>query len=124
MKPGKNEAAERSLDRRKTRDRQKAASGSEDQSEFGKRNLRHFCSLEGLMNTVKLPEGRTITGLYYNQVELPEVFSDFRKKRSNEKVWLSNNNAPCHRSTIFQEFVAKQKVVLTPADLFFGPRSL
>lgn len=97
--------------------------------------LTVFFDCRGVVHSEFLPEGQTVNKEYYLEV-MRRLREKIRLKRpdlwKNNSWILHHDNAPAHRSTIVQEFLAKNSTTvidqapyspdMAPADFFLFPR--
>jgi len=82
-----------------------------------KRMFCFFYTVDGVIARIVVEKGKTVNGeLYRNQI-LPEVFSNFMKKRGRSTVrdvMLHHDNAAPHKAAVVTEYLREERVKLLP----------
>src|SRR5438128_1052998 len=88
-----------------------------------------FFSVEGVVAKIVVPKGVTVTGSFYADKILPEVFLKYKEmtERSTVRnVMLHHDNAAPHTSKVVTKYLKKENVSvlpdLAPCDFFLFPR--
>src|SRR5438128_7021522 len=88
-----------------------------------------FFSVEGVVAKIVVPKGVTVTGSFYADKILPEVFLKYKEmtERSTVRnVMLHHDNAEPHTSKVVTKYLKKENVSvlpdLAPCDFFLFPR--
>ena len=82
-----------------------------------KRMFCIFYTIDGVIARIVVKKGHTVTGKLYANSILPEVFSNFMKKRgrtSVRDVMLHHDNAAPHKSAVVMEYLRKEWIKLLP----------
>lgn len=100
-----------------------------------KRMFCVFFSVDGIVTTIVVDKGKTVTGDFYKSDVLPKVFKKFReiKNRSTlRNVMLHHDNASPHKAKAVTEYLKEQRITalphppyspdLAPCDFFLFPR--
>jgi len=94
-----------------------------------------FFSAEGIVARVVVPKGTTVTGSFYADDILPEVFSGFKEmsgRKTVRDVMLHHDNAAPHTAQTVTKYLKQERVVtlphppyspdLAPCDFFLFPK--
>ena len=100
-----------------------------------KRMFCVFFSIEGIVATIVLEKGQTVTSNFYKEEVLPKVFKSFKKIKNHStvrNVMLHHDNAAPHKGKVVTEYLEKERIVvlphppyssdLAPCDYFLFPR--
>ncbi len=76
-----------------------------------------FFTYEGVVASIVVPKGTTITGSFYSNKILPKVFSQYMEntgKKPLQGVMLHHDNAPSHTCNLTTSYLQEQNVSLLP----------
>ena len=94
-----------------------------------------FFSAEGVVARIVVPKGITVTGSFYAEKVLPEVFSKFKEmteRNTVRDVMLHHDNAAPHAAEVVTKYLKRERVDilphppyspdLAPCDFFLFPK--
>lgn len=82
-----------------------------------KRMFCFFFTVDGVIARIVVEKGKTINGELYRNHILPEVFSNFMKKKGRatvRDVMLHHDNAAPHKAALVTEYLREERVKLLP----------
>ncbi|CAJ0846648.1 8580_t:CDS:2, partial [Entrophospora sp. SA101] len=82
-----------------------------------KRMFCIFFSADGVVAIIVVEKGQTVTGNYYANIVLPNVFEKFKEINNRSTVcdiMLHHDNAAPHKAKVVAEYLQKERVVMLP----------
>lgn len=82
-----------------------------------KRMFCIFFSVNGIVSSIVIEKGQTVTGDYYSNIVLPSMFKKFKEisnRSTVRNVMLHHDNAAPHKSKIVTKYLHEERVVLLP----------
>ena len=82
-----------------------------------KRMFCIFFSVDGIVASVVVEKGHTVTGDYYRNIILPTMFKKFKEisgRSTVRDVMLHHDNAAPHKSKVVTKYLQEERVILLP----------
>ena len=86
-----------------------------------KRMFCIFFSVDGIIASIVIEKGQTVTGDYYAKIILPTMFKKFMEisgRSTVRDVMLHHDNAAPHKSKVVTKYLQEERVILLPHPLY------